>query len=291
VHEPCTRQNTRLRGDPIHRMPNANFDVPRRTGTIIRLTTVALVSAFAVMVQRDTFVRRWLITPPAPSPTPLQDRIVPEITFDTASFTDAVAHLARVSGSPITNDLPKNLVYGRAKEPDQRFRRTFQNYSVRRILWALVDHWYPPHFAQALDPNRGFRFDTFKEQGDKIAFYNSDDSLQAMFAFDPSKTSVRTYAVADLLPPSDTPAPAPYGAGAMDNHSVVARSAARNELRWRAFGTAPFPGDDPTLLYFGSRLVVAGPPHVQRAISDMLADLREDKMLRAWVFGGVRYDP
>ncbi len=248
-----------------------------RPGTILRLTTVALAAAFVVMVQRDTFVRRWLV-PSQPSPTPMLDRNVPEISFDTTSFNEAVTHLAQVSGTRVSSYVSKRPV-----DEGTQFRRTFHNYSVRRLLWAIIDHWTPHEFSPRVVTARNggidLRWWAFEEHDNEI-FYRLSGTSGAPGA------NAQVYDVTDLLRAGNTAATSRVPGTSL----MVSRQTAIDALRHHASVAAPR-SDALFVSEFGSRFIVTTRSQHHRTVSDMLADLREDAALRAWVFGGIKYDP
>jgi hypothetical protein len=103
------------------------------------LLSIGLLLLFGFTIQRDTFLRRWLL--PTTPDSPLLDRRIEQISFSTDSFDAAIAHLSQSAGVRIEySTLERPLDQGRLYGGDRQrpFVRTFRDASVDRVLRAIL---------------------------------------------------------------------------------------------------------------------------------------------------------
>src|SRR5688500_5656819 len=109
-------------------------------GRFIFLFVLLLIGVFVVAVQRDTFVRRWLVRPPPHRP--LLDRVLGHVPFSSPIYDEAIAQLSRAANVRIeyfaTLRSSPDITARAAPLP---LVRSFQNATVERILYAIIEHW------------------------------------------------------------------------------------------------------------------------------------------------------
>jgi hypothetical protein len=225
------------------------------------ILTAAVLVALLVAVQRDTFVRRWML-PAATAEVKLR-QVLPEVRIEHATFAQAVAELSRLAGVPIDvdPDLLKHL------SPDD----------------PLLDlHLREVSLAAALDELLGLAVTEPIDFGEEAGRRVWPRGERVVLRLGPPATdvpTVRVYDVSDLLPPPVPPLPpnSRLSARASACYAIVDLVTAivpelpsvpqLSPRRMAAKGPAP-------VGLVGGRLVVAAPAEEQPKVADLVRRLR-----------------
>src|SRR3954451_10350209 len=98
------------------------------------ITIVAVLAAFVVLVQRDTFVRRWLVQ--VPSGRAKLEQVLPQVEITDATLPQAAADLSRLAGVSI--DVEPRVDLSPDAEPP-RYSLRLKNVTLGRALELLAD--------------------------------------------------------------------------------------------------------------------------------------------------------
>jgi hypothetical protein len=115
-------------------------DAPRVPRALVRVRRAAwpmlllLAAAFVVAVQRDTFVRRWLVPAETPGRANLR-KVIPEVQIAGATFEQAATEIGRLAGVTVVVDHSARAALGR---DEQRFEVRLTNVTLDDALAALL---------------------------------------------------------------------------------------------------------------------------------------------------------
>jgi hypothetical protein len=139
---------------------------------------VAVLAAFVVLVQRDTFVRRWLV--PTPVGQAKLEQVLPQVEITDATLPQAAAELSRLAGVSI--DVEPHVDRSPDFDPT-KYSLRLKNVTLGRALELLADQ----------GPMLGGGHPCAVGQGDRIRIIGQA-AADAALVF-------RVYDVSDLLPP------------------------------------------------------------------------------------------
>jgi hypothetical protein len=152
-------------------------------GHRITLSLAALAIAALAAVQRDTFLRRWIVPPPpgAIASSEDLDRRIPAIRHINGSIESAIAEVAKVSGLAIAVDAPVAEAYR-----GQYVSLDLRDVTLDETLLALPASEAQPLHKLMLVRRRG-----------SLVLRLADDATAAV--------SVRVHNIDDLLPTTPPP--------------------------------------------------------------------------------------
>jgi hypothetical protein len=220
-------------------MDTRGFMTRRRR--IHRLLLFAAIGGIVIAVQRDTFLRRWLVPPP--QPRPLLDKVVPFIHFEQTVDARPIEHLAKVAGMHI--ELPAGSRVDLT--PSDRIVGS----TVDRILMELLVLRSP---LNSLIPY----------EADGVIRFRVPNKKHVM---------VRCYDLSDLLPP--------IGAVSHDRLGKPrsARAKSFSTLQGVYYFLSESPNADDVSL-FGNTVIVRGGEREQRVMRLLLESFRKDEKAR-----------
>jgi hypothetical protein len=230
---------------------------------------VAALAAFVVLVQRDTFVRRWLV--PAPKGRAKLEQVLPQVEIAGVTLPQAAADLSRMAAVDIDVQPHVDLEPG-IEAPKYSLR--LKNVTLGRALELLAEQG-----ATAGKVPRVIL------QGDRIHIVSEDAADAAVV--------LRAYDIADLLPPpgqmtmSAMPQAAQTSVPSTDRElavdailDLVERLVpdlpyiAAPTMSGRQAGTLFSNSPTGPLLMLNNRLIVLAPETAQARVAELLAGLR-----------------